>query len=303
MIKSKNDKPQSHGVVSIVTPVYNSEKFLPKYFEGILAQDYPDIELILVNDGSTDGSKHIMESKKKVLEESGIEVILMVQSNSGVAAAVKAGLEVATGDFVIWPDSDDFLLPGSVSKRVTKLVDVDADVVISDSYISHDDEEYTADYFKFVPRASNNGYSRVLDLIRRKYPATSAGVMVKRNSLLTFNILENYYISNEGQNNQLFIPLLYHCSWVKLDEPLQIILAHNSSHSRRKRGYRELLIRTRAHRDIFKETLKAMNFVNETDFNKLMLEVERSYRWDFIETLAIQFRLNLPFKILRKLFY
>lgn len=151
MSKLENEKSETYGLVSIVTPLYNSEKFLPKYFEGILAQDYPEVELILINDGSTDDSERIIETEREVLEESGIKVVLIKQKNSGAAAAVKTGLEVASGEFVMWPDSDDLLLPGSISKRVKKIVEFDADVVISDSYISHDVVEYVADSFKFVP--------------------------------------------------------------------------------------------------------------------------------------------------------
>lgn len=118
---------------------------------------------------------------------------------------------------------------------------------------------------------------------------------------MSFDILDNYFISKEGQNNQLFIPLLYHCQWVKLDEPLQIILAHDSSHSRKKRSYIELLFRIREHRDIFKRTLRTMTFVNESDFNELMLEVDYSYRWDFIGIWAAKFRISRLFNFLKRI--
>ena len=78
------DKP----LVSIITPCYNGETFLHRYFESILAQTYPNLELIFVNDGSTDKTEEIAMSYQKKLCEKGIRYIYLEQENAGQAAAL-----------------------------------------------------------------------------------------------------------------------------------------------------------------------------------------------------------------------
>jgi glycosyltransferase EpsJ len=91
--------------ISVVTPVYNAEKFLDRCVLSVLQQTYPRIELILVNDGSTDGSEEIC--RRYALEDGRVKVIS--QPNKGPAAARNAGLRQAAGDFVFFLDADDFI--------------------------------------------------------------------------------------------------------------------------------------------------------------------------------------------------
>ena len=91
--------------VSIIMPVYNAEKFLPRSIESVIHQSYRPIELILVNDGSTDSSEAIC--RKYALEDPRIKVLS--QKNKGPAAARNRGVRQASGDFVFFLDADDFL--------------------------------------------------------------------------------------------------------------------------------------------------------------------------------------------------
>ncbi|MBP5262410.1 MAG: glycosyltransferase family 2 protein [Clostridiales bacterium] len=89
--------------VSIIIPIYNSENYLTDCIESAVSQTYSDIEIILVNDGSTDGSEEICRS----YEEKDQRVRLINQSNAGVSAARNAGLDASTGDLIAFIDSDD----------------------------------------------------------------------------------------------------------------------------------------------------------------------------------------------------
>ena len=89
--------------VSIIIPIYNSENYLTDCIESAVSQTYSDIEIILVNDGSTDGSEKICRS----YEEKDQRVRLINQSNAGVSAARNAGLDASTGDLIAFIDSDD----------------------------------------------------------------------------------------------------------------------------------------------------------------------------------------------------
>lgn len=103
--------------VSIIVPVYNSEKFLKDCLDSLLAQKFPSFEIICVNDGSTDGSVAILEDYS--LKHPEIRVIH--QPNSGVSAARNRGLSQAGGDYICFCDSDDCLLAGILAQAVQAL--------------------------------------------------------------------------------------------------------------------------------------------------------------------------------------
>lgn len=90
---------------SIIIPVYNVEKYLRECLESVLCQTYEDWEVICINDGSTDGSATILE--EYAAKDSRFKVIS--QANGGLSAARNSGLEAASGDYVLFLDSDDYL--------------------------------------------------------------------------------------------------------------------------------------------------------------------------------------------------
>jgi len=103
------------GKVSMVMPCYNKVKYISEMFDSILAQNWDKIELILVNDGSTDGTRAIIAEYESRFCKRGFEVVIVDQENAGVCAAAKAGLKLITGDYVCMVDSDDELDPNYVS--------------------------------------------------------------------------------------------------------------------------------------------------------------------------------------------
>ena len=98
-------------LLSIVAAVYNGEKFLAQFFECLEQQQLESYELILVNDGSTDGSLAVIDQWKERLQN----VIVLEQENQGVSVARNTGLAVATGKYLTFPDIDDKLYPGMYS--------------------------------------------------------------------------------------------------------------------------------------------------------------------------------------------
>lgn len=110
--------------LSVIVPVYNVEKFLPRCIDSILNQTLKDLELILIDDGSTDSSGKICDEYAR--KDKRIRVIH--QKNSGVSVARNAGLELVTGKYVSFIDSDDFIDPQMykvmLSVAYEKLVDV-----------------------------------------------------------------------------------------------------------------------------------------------------------------------------------
>ena len=98
------------ALLSIISPVYNVESYLDRCIQSILTQSYYDIELILIDDGSTDGSSVLCD--KWVVNDSRVKVIH--KENGGVASARNKGLQIAKGEYVTFVDSDDLIVIMSV---------------------------------------------------------------------------------------------------------------------------------------------------------------------------------------------
>ena len=112
-------------LVSVIVPVYNAEKFLKETIESVLAQTYQDFELILVDDGSTDGSGSICDGYARTDER----IKVVHQANKGLSAARNAGLDIMNGDACFFLDSDDAALPNLLEKTVIYMKEYNADIV------------------------------------------------------------------------------------------------------------------------------------------------------------------------------
>lgn len=111
--------------VSIVVPVYNAEKYLDQCVTSIMGQTYRHLEIILVNDGSTD---HSLEICRKYAETDE-RITVVEQINQGVVKARKTGVEAATGDFIGWADADDWMESGYIEGLVRLQEESNADIV------------------------------------------------------------------------------------------------------------------------------------------------------------------------------
>lgn len=92
--------------ISIVVPIYNNEKVLESCLNSIVSQTYKNLEIILVNDGSTDNSKFICEDFKS----KDNRIILINKENGGLSSARNAGIDIATGEYISFIDSDDYII-------------------------------------------------------------------------------------------------------------------------------------------------------------------------------------------------
>ena len=116
--------------VSIIVPVYNGSKVLPRCVESILNQDFTDFELLLIDDGSKDDSFKIMSS----YAEKDPRVISIHKENGGVSSTRNTGLSLAKGKYIQFVDVDDFLPFDSVKMMVREMEDNDVQMVIGDFY-------------------------------------------------------------------------------------------------------------------------------------------------------------------------
>lgn len=121
--------------VSIIIPVYNVEKYLEQCVNSILAQTYKNLEIILVDDGSPDNCPQICDDF--AAKDQRIKVIH--KKNGGLSSARNAGLDVATGEYVMFIDSDDFIDNNTVEELLAVKENCNADIVCYGMYHKHND--------------------------------------------------------------------------------------------------------------------------------------------------------------------
>lgn len=133
--------------VSMVIACFNKQEYIRELLDSILVQSWNNIQVILVNDGSTDETGNVLAEYKPRLCQRGFETIIIEQENTGIALAVHNGLKKATGEFVCMPDADDVLQPAYVEHMAGWLVshpEVQWTVCDSDrTRWTHRMEEYT----------------------------------------------------------------------------------------------------------------------------------------------------------------
>ena len=125
-----------HKRVSTIIPVYNVEQYLPQCLDSVLSQSYSDLQVILIDDGSTDSSGAICDEYAK----RDSRIVVIHQKNSGAAAAKNAGLRIANGKYLSFVDSDDYLESDAYAHMVELLEAQRADVVqcaFNDVYIDN----------------------------------------------------------------------------------------------------------------------------------------------------------------------
>lgn len=144
------------GMVSIVIPVYNNEKYVTKCIESVCAQKYSNLQIILVDDGSTDSSGSICDQ----FAEQDDRIVVIHQENGGVSNARNNGIRVATGEYLTFIDGDDYVGEDYIVDLIEcaqkndadmvicglRMVDVkgqEQQVIIPGEYIRYEHEEWT----------------------------------------------------------------------------------------------------------------------------------------------------------------
>lgn len=131
-MKKDNSAQDERIILSIIIPIYNAEKFIKACLESIVIQNKDNMEIILVNDGSTDSSLKMCEEIKENIEN----IVLVNQDNLGVSAARNTALKMARGKLVYFCDSDDLVAPKAID-------------FIIDMWIKHKYELLCFQYIRF----------------------------------------------------------------------------------------------------------------------------------------------------------
>ena len=122
------------SLVSVIIPVYNCSEYLPRCVDSLLKQTHDRLEIILVDDGSTDGSSGICDR----MAESDSRVSVIHKPNGGVSSARNAGIDEAKGEFITFADADDYVNPDHIGRLLDMIRRHDSDVAVC-GYISEDE--------------------------------------------------------------------------------------------------------------------------------------------------------------------
>ena len=148
-----------HPKVSIIVPVFNGDEFLDRCLSSIVEQAYKNIEVIIINDGSTDNTKTICEAYSQ--KEPRVKVIH--KKNEGVSIARNLGLDAATGEYIYFVDADDYVLSNGIESLVNKAVENLADLVVAEYYVADSNKEY-----KVSPLISKDSNSFLCSILSGK---------------------------------------------------------------------------------------------------------------------------------------
>lgn len=198
--------------ISVVIPVYNVEKYLPRCLNSVCAQDESVGEIILINDGSTDGS---LEICKEYAQKDG-RVKVIDKTNGGTMSAIMAGVNAATGEFVGFVDSDDYIETDMFRIMLDNLEKTGADVAICDYKSFYESGDATAEWER------GSGDVEVFDKIDGKFdlmllpslekfrylPGYRWNKVVRRELMLKNVGFEDKRI-RVGEDTALMVPVLF----------------------------------------------------------------------------------------------
>ena len=167
--------------ISVIIPVYQVEKYLHQCVDSVLTQSYKNVEIILIDDGSKDGSPEICDNYS--IEDERVKVIH--QENQGLSQARNSGIRVASGEYILFLDSDDYWDDKDALKRLVGRIRETNAEVLNYSYKKYmEDTGEKLPYFKDVPQMPLSCKNRIeqLEYLTRSnlYIASACNKMVKR---------------------------------------------------------------------------------------------------------------------------
>lgn len=166
--------------VSITVPIYNAEKYLTRCIESLIHQTLNNIEIILIDDGSSDGSGDICD--RYAGKDARIKVIH--KKNGGSASARQVGLDICTGTYYTVCDADDWVEPNIYEELYKKAIEEDADIVLSDYYNNYPNGRQTRS--RSYKYESQSQY--ILDLMTHKASVNTWCKLFKTSTVLNQNI-------------------------------------------------------------------------------------------------------------------
>ncbi len=177
----RNINAKMNPLVSVIIPTYNRELYIGDCIQSVIDQSYRPIELMLVDDGSTDKSIEIVKQyQDKVNTANDFKLILLQQANSGAPRARNYGFEQAKGTYIMWLDSDDLLLPHKIESQVNAFEE-DTDVVYSRAqFFNEKPDNLMQEFWGRPPQGDSSDYF--------EFPWQTMYALYKKSALEKFGV-------------------------------------------------------------------------------------------------------------------
>lgn len=195
-------------LISVILPVYNEKRFLTQALTSVCLQTYSQLEIIMVDDGSTDGSGVLCDDL--AIRDSRIKVIH--KENGGLSSARNAGLDVCTGDYICFLDSDDYMEPVCI-ERLAEVMTQDNYDFVGCLYDHVDEEGRFISVLKYENREFVFDNGDVLRYIGSKnYRACAWAKLYKREVFDDIRYMDGLI----GEDNEVLVRILKKCSAIKI---------------------------------------------------------------------------------------
>lgn len=267
------------GLVSILTPCYNTGDLLSRLLDSILMQDYPFVEMFAIDDGSSDNTSKVIKEYIPRFAGRGYQLTYIHQDNSGQSVAINRGLKLIKGEYLVWPDSDDFYsTPCALSKMVDVLQGTDDSVSIVRCLAEFIDESSLQVVNKYLPTEQTDWFEDCL-FARPNSWYCPGGYMAKVKLLdETIQNRDIYTQKDAGQNWQLLLPLLYERKCITINEYHYKILCRGTSHSRGQyKTYEELIRKIQSYEKTIVSTLGKINSMPVESRNQYIRDIKIKY--------------------------
>ena len=199
--------------VSVIIPVYNVEEYLRQALDSVINQTFDDIEIICVNDGSTDNSLKILE------EYAGLDnrILIINQTNKGVSVARNVGINQATGEYIIFVDPDDWIEDNLVEEAYKKIYKENLDIVSFGHICYAGDGSYKSHSFNILEKLKNEKFFTV-DIIVRGLVHCVWDKIYKREFIINNQILFPKNIKNAEDVCFCLLCVLCNAKWGGLNK-------------------------------------------------------------------------------------
>jgi glycosyltransferase involved in cell wall biosynthesis len=255
--------------VSIIIPCYNGEKFVDRCFESLLNQTYDRVEVIVVDDGSTDHSRELIASYQQSFNKRGYELNYQYQENQGAGGAVNSGLKYFTGTFFTLFDIDDVMMPLSIEKKVDFLLKHPGfDLVRTNGYYVNNDHLDKPIGLFVVDEREKNNQAIFADLLTGKTNNWAGTYLIRSSAFLKQVPNRDIYVTRYGQNLQILLPVSYYGKSGFIDEPLVKYVKHEESYSFTNTLARRLEL-SDGYEDIRRNMLKRMKIDNAKNVQEI----------------------------------
>lgn len=249
-------------LVNIITPTYNCAQYLPRLLESVMIQSYPYLEMFIIDDGSTDNTKDVVDSYIPKFKERGYTLHYLYKTNGGANSAINMALKYVHGEYLLYPDADDwYKTDDAIETMVNAMKASGDDVGIVRCRMEFVDENRDVDLI-----TEFNKYNTPCDLLDDVVLGTDGFNYAPIQYILDARKLDNYIKDREiytnkliGQNYQILIPYLANSKCVSIDNILCCYFVRNNSHCHSSRSYEERIQATKAGIECIEYTLSRID--------------------------------------------